>query len=103
MNCDNKLFLRWEEKKEKVFPQEKKIKHKGKGQTSLIQKIKKPDLQKGITHPKEESKGVPVREGEKSLAKDPKVEIQNQEIDQEEADLKNLIWTPVWWSTLPLK
>lgn len=38
---------------------------------------------------------MPVREDEKSLAKDPKVEIQNQEIDQEEADLKNLIWTPV--------
>ena len=33
-------------------------------------------------------------ETEKSLAKDPKVEIQNQETDQEEADLKNLIWIP---------
>lgn len=89
MNCVNKLILRWEEKIEKVIPQERKIKHKGKEQSSPIQKTKKMNLPKEVDPQNKESVEIQIQVGEKNSASDPKVEIQDREIAQE-AGSRNL-------------
>ena len=72
MNCVNKLILRWEEKIEKVIPQERKIKHKGKEQSSPIQKIKKMNLPKEVDPQNKESVEIQIQVGEKNSASEKK-------------------------------
>lgn len=81
-------------KKRKNYPPRKKNKVKRERAIESHSKDKKNSSPESEKSSDVAEKKTQDREPEKSLAKYTKVEIQNQKTDQEEADLKNLIWIP---------
>lgn len=82
-------------KKRKSFSPRKKNKAQRERANESHSKDKKTRSTKGDNPSEGGVKGSASSGGRKKFGQRSKVEIQNQEIDQEEADLKNLIWTPV--------